>query len=199
MSKLIAGPSAYICDECIGLCNDIIAEEIERATVTESVGSIVPEDARVSIARILARGVSAARRVSSFSCDRKVQILDAVGDGDSKPSFEVLTVMGSLASMWIGLDQFVGGRTGDPALESPADGGVREPAGSPLRTEEQLGEWVRQITERLNFGLEVLDSLARRLEEPGFDPSHDSLVKAQEVLDEAGDLLTAGPPRPPVD
>jgi ATP-dependent Clp protease ATP-binding subunit ClpX len=26
--KLIAGPTAYICDECITLCNDIIAEEI---------------------------------------------------------------------------------------------------------------------------------------------------------------------------
>jgi len=28
--KLIAGPSVYICDECIELCNDIIAEEYER-------------------------------------------------------------------------------------------------------------------------------------------------------------------------
>jgi len=27
--KLIAGPSVYICDECIALCNDIIQEEIE--------------------------------------------------------------------------------------------------------------------------------------------------------------------------
>lgn len=27
--KLIAGPSVYICDECIDLCNDIIAEEVE--------------------------------------------------------------------------------------------------------------------------------------------------------------------------
>ena len=25
--KLIAGPKVYICDECIDLCNDIIAEE----------------------------------------------------------------------------------------------------------------------------------------------------------------------------
>jgi ATP-dependent Clp protease ATP-binding subunit ClpX len=25
--KLIAGPTVYICDECIDLCNDIIAEE----------------------------------------------------------------------------------------------------------------------------------------------------------------------------
>ncbi len=28
--KLIAGPTVYICDECIKLCNDIIAEEGER-------------------------------------------------------------------------------------------------------------------------------------------------------------------------
>jgi len=27
--KLIAGPKVYICDECIDLCNDIIAEECE--------------------------------------------------------------------------------------------------------------------------------------------------------------------------
>lgn len=29
MKKLIAGPSAYICDECIALCADIVAEESE--------------------------------------------------------------------------------------------------------------------------------------------------------------------------
>ena len=30
VKKLIAGPTVYICDECIGLCNDIIAEESEK-------------------------------------------------------------------------------------------------------------------------------------------------------------------------
>ncbi len=30
VKKLIAGPSVYICDECIALCNDIIAEEVEK-------------------------------------------------------------------------------------------------------------------------------------------------------------------------
>jgi len=30
VKKLIAGPTVYICDECIKLCNDIIAEESER-------------------------------------------------------------------------------------------------------------------------------------------------------------------------
>lgn len=29
VKKLVAGPSVYICEECIGLCNDIIAEEAE--------------------------------------------------------------------------------------------------------------------------------------------------------------------------
>jgi len=28
--KLIAGPGVYICDECIDLCNDIIADEVEQ-------------------------------------------------------------------------------------------------------------------------------------------------------------------------
>ena len=28
--KLIAGPSVYICDECVDLCNDIIREEIKE-------------------------------------------------------------------------------------------------------------------------------------------------------------------------
>ena len=30
VKKLIAGPTVYICDECIGLCNDIITEEFEH-------------------------------------------------------------------------------------------------------------------------------------------------------------------------
>src|SRR5665213_2134646 len=32
VKKLIAGPGVYICDECIELCNDIIAEELSDTT-----------------------------------------------------------------------------------------------------------------------------------------------------------------------
>ena len=35
VKKLIAGPGVYICDECIGLCNDIIAEQAEREAESE--------------------------------------------------------------------------------------------------------------------------------------------------------------------
>ena len=30
--KLIAGPSVFICDECVDLCNDIIREEVQEAS-----------------------------------------------------------------------------------------------------------------------------------------------------------------------
>lgn len=33
--KLIAGPSVFICDECVELCNDIIREEIQDASVND--------------------------------------------------------------------------------------------------------------------------------------------------------------------
>ncbi len=34
VKKLIAGPSVYVCDECVELCNDIILEEMEEETST---------------------------------------------------------------------------------------------------------------------------------------------------------------------
>jgi ATP-dependent Clp protease ATP-binding subunit ClpX len=33
--KLIAGPSVYICDECVELCNDIIREELEESSLAD--------------------------------------------------------------------------------------------------------------------------------------------------------------------
>ena len=39
--KLIAGPSVFICDECVELCNDIIREEIQEKSST-GVGSKLP-------------------------------------------------------------------------------------------------------------------------------------------------------------
>ncbi len=34
--KLIAGPSVFICDECVDLCNDIIREEVQENSVEDS-------------------------------------------------------------------------------------------------------------------------------------------------------------------
>ena len=40
--KLIAGPSVYICDECIELCNEIIEEELGTAIAPESASLDLP-------------------------------------------------------------------------------------------------------------------------------------------------------------
>lgn len=39
VKKLIAGPTVYICDECIELCNDIIAEEGQKDTPATATGA----------------------------------------------------------------------------------------------------------------------------------------------------------------
>ncbi|MFT5420739.1 MAG: ATP-dependent Clp protease ATP-binding subunit ClpX [Candidatus Endobugula sp.] len=40
--KLIAGPSVFICDECVDLCNDIIREEIQESAVSEGGSDKLP-------------------------------------------------------------------------------------------------------------------------------------------------------------
>jgi ATP-dependent Clp protease ATP-binding subunit ClpX len=43
--KLIAGPTVYICDQCVRLCNEIIAEEYEKEPEAELTGDIpTPEE-----------------------------------------------------------------------------------------------------------------------------------------------------------
>jgi ATP-dependent Clp protease ATP-binding subunit ClpX len=41
VSKLIAGPGVYICDQCIDLCNDIIVDEVEDEATTGL--SVIPK------------------------------------------------------------------------------------------------------------------------------------------------------------
>ncbi|MBT5484662.1 MAG: ATP-dependent Clp protease ATP-binding subunit ClpX [Gammaproteobacteria bacterium] len=45
--KLIAGPSVFVCDECVDLCNDIIREEIQEKTVDQEDRKLpTPEEIR---------------------------------------------------------------------------------------------------------------------------------------------------------
>src|SRR5690606_29826647 len=46
VKKLIAGPTVYICDECIALCNDIIAEEVDRDDSFQS-GTPLPKPSEI--------------------------------------------------------------------------------------------------------------------------------------------------------
>jgi len=42
VKKLIAGPSVFICDECIDLCNDIIRDELPSTTLNAESGDALP-------------------------------------------------------------------------------------------------------------------------------------------------------------
>jgi ATP-dependent Clp protease ATP-binding subunit ClpX len=51
VKKLIAGPSVFICDECIDLCNDIVRDELATTTVTEGTkdGLPTPQDIKSNL------------------------------------------------------------------------------------------------------------------------------------------------------
>ena len=44
VKKFISGPNVYICNECISLCNEILAEEDELATNEQAIPSPTPEE-----------------------------------------------------------------------------------------------------------------------------------------------------------
>lgn len=47
--KLIAGPSVYVCNECVDLCNEIISEELDEQIVTKDAGLPNPQEIKKSL------------------------------------------------------------------------------------------------------------------------------------------------------
>lgn len=48
VKKLIAGPSVFICDECVDLCNDIIKEEIQSLSDIQTAEKSLPNPQEIS-------------------------------------------------------------------------------------------------------------------------------------------------------
>src|ERR1700745_3691002 len=75
--KLIAGPTVYICDECIDLCNDIIAEECDHDE-TLNASSTVPKPAKIK--RVLAQyviGQERAKKILSVAVHNHYKRIDS--------------------------------------------------------------------------------------------------------------------------
>ena len=68
VKKLIAGPSVFICDECIDLCNDIIRDEQSGEPGTESVkdGLPTPQEIAASLDQYVI-GQTTAKRILSVA------------------------------------------------------------------------------------------------------------------------------------
>jgi len=68
VKKLIAGPSVFICDECVTLCNDIIRDELEEEQGTQEMSSQLPTPREIN--RILDQyviGQTRAKKVLSVA------------------------------------------------------------------------------------------------------------------------------------
>ena len=49
VKKFISGPSVYICNECISLCNEILAEEEERESQDAAVSTLRPDEIKSAL------------------------------------------------------------------------------------------------------------------------------------------------------
>src|SRR5690349_8238291 len=77
VKKLIAGPTVYICDECIGLCNDIIAEEVDRED-SFSTGTPLPKPTEIkAILDEYVIGQERAKKVLSVAVHNHYKRIDS--------------------------------------------------------------------------------------------------------------------------
>jgi ATP-dependent Clp protease ATP-binding subunit ClpX len=88
VKKLIAGPTVYICDECIELCNDIIAEETSRDS--DAPGSSVPKPREINeILDQYVIGQDRAKKILSVAVHnhyRRIENQSVVGDVELQKS-----------------------------------------------------------------------------------------------------------------
>ena len=66
VKKFISGPNVYICNECISLCNEILAEEEEREAQEQVVPSPTPEEIKTVLDQYVI-GQEAAKRALAVS------------------------------------------------------------------------------------------------------------------------------------
>ncbi len=64
VKKFISGPSVYICNECISLCNEILAEEEEREAVSVMVPTMVPAEIKANLDQYVIGQEEAKRALS---------------------------------------------------------------------------------------------------------------------------------------
>jgi ATP-dependent Clp protease ATP-binding subunit ClpX len=82
VKKLIAGPTVYICDECIELCNDIIAEEYGQDESGEAPTRILkPKELKAALDEYVI-GQDAAKKILSVAVHNHYRRIESSGISD---------------------------------------------------------------------------------------------------------------------
>ena len=87
--KLIAGPSVFICDECVELCNDIIREELDERTDRGQAKLPIPEEIKAVLDEYVI-GQQYAKKVLSVAVYNHYKRLDPrVSDNRNRDAVEL--------------------------------------------------------------------------------------------------------------
>ena len=87
--KLIAGPSVFICDECVELCNDIIREELDERTDRGQTKLPIPEQIKAVLDEYVI-GQQYAKKVLSVAVYNHYKRLDPrVSDNRNRDAVEL--------------------------------------------------------------------------------------------------------------
>jgi len=96
--KLIAGPSVFICDECVELCNDIIREELEEKASTARNKLPKPQEIRGVLDEYVI-GQDAAKKVLSVAVYNHYKRLESRGkEGDVELAKSNILLIGPTGS-----------------------------------------------------------------------------------------------------
>jgi len=82
VTKLIAGPGVYICNECIGLCNDIVAEEGKQApsALPETAPGLKPQEIKAYLDEYVI-GQEQAKKILAVAVHNHYKRIDAQTKG----------------------------------------------------------------------------------------------------------------------
>ncbi len=86
--KLIAGPSVFVCDECVELCNDIIREELEEKAETTRDKLPKPHEIKTVLDEYVI-GQDRAKKVLAVAVYNHYKRLQTKGEGRSKDEVEL--------------------------------------------------------------------------------------------------------------